>query len=259
MPHQLCACVVVVCFVAALVQPSLTFRPSVIYMRESNNIVGQHSNNSLVDGVIAAIAGLNATQGAPGITKPWSNRAFALRKLRSKVRGKVGSFSAQHVAHEFPSEASPAHAEVGLAQLPKAIVGLLGPLSVASSLGSSIYRNTLCQKRHGERRVGCKLGCACQRYEQCFAKRSSEQPFEDSGVCEMSVVVIAVLTIAFEVCLLFITVAARLALQHRDFLRDAVAHRAVLKGKSSSHEATQWRASAFQQYGLAKLMPERTP
>lgn len=276
MPHQLGASVPVACFVVALVRSSVSFRPEVIYVREKGKKVA--SDKSFVDETIPTVAGLSVTagtsrtDGALAMRRRWPNDTFAKKAwgtrtdraavvskiwrndtLLSKVREeRAGSFSAKRVAHEYAADASMAHVEMQLAQAVKAIVGSSPPLSVASLSGSSVLGKAACHEGDGGRRVGCEGGCACQWYEQCFAKRRSGQPLEDSGVCEMSMLLAAVLTVTFELCLLVITVVLRLALQHREFLRYALERRPTVPTMTPlSQEAEQRRG--FQQYGRKKL------
>lgn len=68
--------------------------------------------------------------------------------------------------------------------------------------------------------IGCKGSCSCRWYEQCYSKKTSDAPFEDSGVCEMSMSMMAAITVMTAGCVLLLTVSARLILQHHEFIRE---------------------------------------
>lgn len=89
------------------------------------------------------------------------------------------------------------------------------------SLGGGVApERSPCQTDASGRRTGCKRDCSCRRWEACFRSvRSSEEPSKNLGICEVSTVLLCLVSCAILVGLLIATVLCHIALRRRDMAR----------------------------------------
>lgn len=103
-------------------------------------------------------------------------------------------------------------------QAPRGALGL--PWDVSAVVQDFHDRSAalqVCQKDVAGVRSGCKSNCHCLWWQECFAKKSSEAPFEDTGACGLSMSLMAFASLVFSLGLLLTAVACRMNLQEREF------------------------------------------
>lgn len=89
------------------------------------------------------------------------------------------------------------------------------------SSGGSAELGAVC-RRSGGRRAGCRGSCKCLWWEACYRKIRRAEPFDDVGVCELSTVAVAVITLSLFLVMLLLVIGIRLLLQNRDFVNERV-------------------------------------
>lgn len=92
------------------------------------------------------------------------------------------------------------------------------PAQVAADPAAELSMLPECQDGSDQSRIGCKGSCRCRWHQQCYTKRSNAAPFANTGMCGLSMKMMALVTVAASGLLLLFTVTMRLWLQHRDFL-----------------------------------------
>lgn len=138
------------------------------------------------------------------------------------------------------------------------LITMLQVLGEQLKAGLGVPSSPLCEEEDPQgQHVGCRGGCSCRWYKQCYPKRSSEAPFEDSGVCEMSMTMMAAITVTTAGCILLLTVSMRLILQHHEFLcehsqRAAARSALPLPGRKSFVDQMAERRALVHEKGLVR-------
>lgn len=105
-------------------------------------------------------------------------------------------------------------------------------LHAATSLVGDVSRKHVCEEDDLGQQIGCRHTCECPRWQQCYTKRRFGKPL-DIGICELSMQLMALMSMAVSGFVYLLMGSARRVLMQLDFKQEQMKMRA---GREASEQ-----------------------